>query len=361
MKVVFWIGLSQGLFATILMFNKRESNIADKLLAIWLGLLSFDFLTSGIDHEIFQKPLLSSSFLLFNPALFLYIRALTVAEFRLKWIYLLHLLPYFIFKLLAYYFQVPFSMRNFLASDQYFAYRIIFGTASVLSVFIYNTLSLIKVHQHRMRLKNEESTIEKNESLTWVLFVSIFYTVYCLVAIIVASVSYFSESYPMAPHIYNYIVLLFLIFVLSFYGLYQRKLKNVEPEPVSSKTPYQNSSLTDDSKSLIQEKIEAYMQKEKPYLNFEMNMEMLSNAIKVPKYQITEVLNTQMGKNFFQFVNEYRVAAVKQMLENPDNPYSIESIGYECGFSSKSSFYTVFKNLTGKTPNAYRNAVKENK
>ncbi|HEY6915810.1 MAG TPA: helix-turn-helix domain-containing protein, partial [Paludibacter sp.] len=64
--------------------------------------------------------------------------------------------------------------------------------------------------------------------------------------------------------------------------------------------------------------------------------------LKIPKYQITEVLNTELGNNFFQFVNHYRVEAVKMMLSDPKNKYSIEAIGYECGFSSKSSFYTVF-------------------
>lgn len=359
MKVVFWIGVSQGLFAAILMMNKKESDISDKLLTIWLTLLSFDFFTSGIDYELFSKPLLSSSFLLFNPALFLYIRSLTVAKFRLKWVYLLHLLPYFIFKILAYNFQLPFSMRNFFETDQNFVYRMIFGAATVFSLIIYNTLSLILVHKHRMRLKNEQSNIEHNENIGWLLFVSIFYTVYCILAVVVASISYFSEIYPIAPHIYNYSVLLFLIYVLSFYGLYQRKLKVVvieeEIEPV--KIPYQNSSLTDTDKVLIQQKLVEYMENTKAYLEPNLNMDILSEALDIPKYQITEVLNTQIGQNFFQFVNNYRVEAVKNMLAQPDNPYSIEAIGYDCGFSSKSSFYTVFKKITGQTPSAYRKSL----
>jgi len=85
---------------------------------------------------------------------------------------------------------------------------------------------------------------------------------------------------------------------------------------------------------------------------------MLSAALKVPKYQLTEVLNTEIGQNFFQFINTYRVEAVKKMLINPKNHFSIEAIGYECGFASKSAFYTVFKSLTGQTPVAFRDAIK---
>ena len=70
-------------------------------------------------------------------------------------------------------------------------------------------------------------------------------------------------------------------------------------------------------------------------------MDYLSKQLKIPKYQIT-VLNTEIGKNF-QFVNSYRVDAVKEMLAAPQLKYSIEAIGYGCGFSSKSSFYGIQK------------------
>ena len=83
-------------------------------------------------------------------------------------------------------------------------------------------------------------------------------------------------------------------------------------------------------------------------------MTMLADRLKVQKHHLTEVMNADMGMNFFQYVNKYRVEAVKEMLADPKNHFSVKAIGYECGFSSKSSFYSVFKNLTGLTPLQYK-------
>lgn len=353
MNTIAWIGFCQSLFAAILMFTKKESAVADKILSGWLFLLSIDFLTCGIDYELFNRPMLSSSFLLFNPALYLYISSLTRPHFRLSWWQLLHLLPFVVFEITAYIIREPFTMFGFFLIDANFIYRILFAAATLISWLVYNPLSLIEVHRHRMHLKNERSTIEKNESLGWVLSISIFYVVYCIIAFILAALVLINDSQPLLPHIYNYAVLLFMVYVLSAYGLRQQKLPVkllVEPET----EPYQNSILSKDTKLRIRHIIIDYMEKKKAYLNPDLNMEMLSVALKTPKHQLTEVLSTEIGKNFFQFVNAYRVEAVKKMLCDPHNKFSIEAIGYECGFTSKSSFFTVFKSITGQTPQAYR-------
>jgi AraC-like DNA-binding protein len=148
-----------------------------------------------------------------------------------------------------------------------------------------------------------------------------------------------------------------MVYILSFYGLRQQvPVKRIVTEE-EQHVPYQYSTLSAESKQSIREKIVLYFETEKAYLNPELNMDILSEHLKIPKYQLTEVLNTTIGMNFFQYVNFFRVEAVKKMLADPKNKFSIEAIGYDCGFSSKSSFYTVFKNMTGETPVLYRKKV----
>jgi len=357
MEIIVWIGFSQGLFAALLMFTKKESSLSDKILSGWLTLFAIEFLTCGLDYQLYGRPLLSSSFLLFNPALFLYVSSLTRQKFKLKWVQLLHLLPFIIFEISAYVIKEPFYLDGFFMFDRTYAFRIAFVIANFLSWSFYNPLSLYFVHKHRMHLRDEKSNIEQNESLGWILSVAIFYVAYCVIAVLLGVLVYFVDFLPLLPHMYNYVVLLLIVYLLSFYGLRQQVfpkelLSNGDEE--EDDIPYKHSVLSEADKASIQAKILRYFERKEVYLNPDLNMDALSKALDIPKYQLTEVLNTTIGKNFFQFVNAYRVEEVKRMLADPKNMYSIEAIGYDCGFSSKSSFYKEFKRITGMTPAEYK-------
>jgi len=359
MSTIAWIGFCQSLFAAILMFTKKDTSLSDKVLSCWLTLLSIDFMICGLDYELFGKPLLSSSFLLFNPCLYLYVNSLTRPQFKFRWIQAVHLLPFLFFEVYTYIIQEPFSLDTFFLHDSYYPFRIVFASCTILSWFVYIPLSMILVHKHRINLRNEWSNIENDESLGWVLAFAVFYAVFCLFAVIITVITYLKNLNPLSPHIYNYSTLLLLVYILSFYGLRQKPpAKRIFSEE-ELHVPYQYSSLSAETKLSIQQNIVRYFEKEKAYLNPDLSMDVLSGNLKTPKYQITEVLNTTIGMNFFQYVNYYRVEAVKEMLSDPKNKFTIEAIGYECGFSSKSSFYTVFKNITGMTPVVYRKKIME--
>ncbi len=355
MEIIAWIGVAQGLFAAIMLLTKANPTISDRVLSGWLSLLSIEFLTCALDFKIFGFSLLSSSFLLFNPALYIYIRSLVQKNFRLKWMFLLHLIPFLLFEITAYITKTPFTFQNFFANDSSLLHRIGFAAATIVSWLVYMPLSVYVLHIYKSKLEDEKSNIEKGQSLNWLLFVSFFYILYSIIAGVLGVVFVFLGVGANALSLYNYAVLLALIYIISFYGLYQKQIEiqaDIGGEQVNQ--AYKNSILSNDTKKRIRASIIHYFEKEKAYLNPDLNMDLLSEAIGYPKYQITEVLNVEIGKNFFQFVNTYRIEAVKKMLLEPQLKFSIEAIGYECGFNSKSSFYTVFKATTGQTPVNFR-------
>lgn len=103
-----------------------------------------------------------------------------------------------------------------------------------------------------------------------------------------------------------------------------------------------------------QQKIEQFMDSQKPYLDPELTIEKLSDLTRIRKALLSQTLNKGLNKNFFTFVKEYRIRHVEQLLKNKTHGgESIMDIAYESGFNSKTAFNRAFKEVTGKTPTEY--------
>ncbi len=361
MNTLVWIGFCQAMFAAILMFNKNfnknEQTVSDKILSAWLVLLAIEFLTAGMDYQFYKTPLLSGSHLLSNAAFYLYVRSLTRSGFRLKYVHLVHLVPFLLFKVLAYIIKAPFMVGDYLVYQENYLFRFSFAMVSLVSWLIYSSLSLTMVYHYRSNLQNETSRIEANENIRWLMFVTIIYAVYCFITYIISFTLIIKGDYESTlPGIFNYSILLVLLYALSFYGLRQKHIPEalqIPNEKKNSKKPL----LDDRTRKEIGKQVLAYFQEKQAYLNPDLSMNILSSDMQIPKHQLTEVLNTELGKNFFRLVNSYRIEAVKKMLADTTLHYSIEAIGYDCGFSNKSSFYKIFKETVGETPSAYKKRI----
>lgn len=101
--------------------------------------------------------------------------------------------------------------------------------------------------------------------------------------------------------------------------------------------------------------LEKMMVEEKPYLEPELTLSNLAARLGTNISVLSAVINTAFGKNFNDFVNEYRVEAVKKLLKDPSGSHlSLLGIGLECGFNSKSTFNRAFKKLTGAAPGDFK-------
>jgi AraC-like DNA-binding protein len=102
-------------------------------------------------------------------------------------------------------------------------------------------------------------------------------------------------------------------------------------------------------------KIKGYMETEQPYLNPGLTLKRLATKLEIPARKLSSILNHEFNKNFAGFINDYRIEMAKERLKNPiDDKETIQEIMYEVGFNSKSSFNTLFKQKTGRTPTEYR-------
>lgn len=109
----------------------------------------------------------------------------------------------------------------------------------------------------------------------------------------------------------------------------------------------------------LQAKLTDLMTVEKLYLDNELSLPQLAESMAITVHDLSFLLNEHIGLNFFQFVNTYRVEEAKQiMLSDKYKHYNILGIAYSAGFSSKTTFNTVFKNQTGVSPSEF---VKQHK
>jgi len=360
MEIIAWIGFSQALFSGLLTLTKDPKSISDRLLSTWLFLLATDFLLLGVESKVYPDfVFLTNSFLLFNPALYLYTCSLTNPNFKLRLSQLFHLSPYLFFKIASWIIKEPQSFETFFQPNQTLWFRLLFGIFALISWVVYLWLTGVILTRHRKLIQNEFSTIDLFKKIGWIHFIVVFYILYCF-SVLIWGVFNIIILNTTSITIFNYSVLLFFIYIFGFYGLKQKEIFKRTPRE-NETVKQQNSILNETATEKVKTKILTYFQKEKPYLNPDLNMTLLSETLKIPKHHLTEVLNSNLGKNFFQFVNEYRVEAVKKELSNPKNPYSIEAIGFECGFNSKSTFFSVFKNITGQTPMEYKIQITNNK
>lgn len=106
--------------------------------------------------------------------------------------------------------------------------------------------------------------------------------------------------------------------------------------------------------------IMSYFREEKPFLDKHLSMAAVSEATGLSRQQLSVVFNACFAKHYSDFVAEYRVQEAKQRIRSGTADHlTLESLGYECGFNSKSSFFTHFKACTGITPAQYMKKVRD--
>ncbi|PLX05451.1 MAG: hypothetical protein C0598_14695 [Marinilabiliales bacterium] len=159
----------------------------------------------------------------------------------------------------------------------------------------------------------------------------------------------------------NTMKLLLLIFFcwIIFKGLQSPELFRDNDEKLLSVKDMLKESVNDDQSDIISDEklreINTYMIEEEPFLDPDLSINKLARYLKMQKRELSILINHNLNKHFFDFINDFRIEKAKKMLVEPDkNDLTVLEILYHVGFNSKSSFNTAFKKHTGFTPTQYR-------
>ncbi len=382
MEKIYLIGFTQALFFVLLILTKKRKVISDYVLSVFILLLGGQlfFLYS------FSSGLYNSSpwiliidiyyWTLLGPALLLYTGLITNEGKKPDWKYLFCLIPTVI---------VTIGFRKFIFIDgsNFFS-----GTPpgswfdSLTSyVWMYNSpffylLTILNLRKHKKRIKNYYS-YSRNIDLKWLYFLSNGFAVFLFFMLFRPYINRILQIEIPSTYNYTWLVMALYIFGIGFYGykqkgIFSEKERSAAPPdsgsaqvpfekspgntiPEKEKTLYQKSSLKQNEAERLSKELIDLMENEKLYFDCELNLVSLADKLKTTNHKLSQVINGKFGKNFFDFVNEYRIEEVKRQLFSPEKiNYKIISIAYDCGFNSKSTFYTIFKNRTSLTPAEYR-------
>jgi AraC-like DNA-binding protein len=153
----------------------------------------------------------------------------------------------------------------------------------------------------------------------------------------------------------------FLVALNSFVTGYRSMVQPMFPAPErvqSSAARYARSSLTPEDAAGYEARLLSLMEREKPFLDPSLTLPALASALDVQSAHLSRVINERLGQNFFDFVNRYRVDAACERLGRPEAAGDkLIGVALASGFNSLATFNRVFKELTGRTPSAYRRGI----
>jgi AraC-like DNA-binding protein len=287
---------------------------------------------------------------------------MTNPESRFNWLALIHFIPFTVFFIVAVVFRtVPLlkDLRNFFTPDRFISLRIVYSSTFFLSVTIYSALAFVEIRKHQDKLKNLVSYMPGIITLNWLKILSISFYVTFLILFILGGLNMIGDFIPFDPYLVIFCFITVLSFIMSFYVIRQPVIfgqeVKIDAEEKKETEKYVKSGLKEDQAQAYLERLISYVSSEKPYLNRDLSIQDLSEMTGIPRHHITQVLNEKYKKNFFTFINEYRVKEVIARFADPKNNYfTILAIAYDSGFNSKTTFNSIFKGQTGLTPSEYR-------
>lgn len=353
-----------------LLFRSTKRLLPQKLLILFFATLLFYLLNGYADiHEI---PLLYVVTFLFSdtieiflgPLILLYIKSLFEDNKKLVKKNWYHFVLPFLYIIAV---SIPFLV-SIMIEEYVFDYLRVLNENSEIAVLIlmlwlvgYIIWSLRLFHKYKKAMLSNFSTIELND-FNWVkqmligtLIVSIVDIVFSLYEILFSELNWDSQYV-------TGVSVIILIAYLGYYGINQTSvllpgfLIKQEPEGNGTREkPNHLSGYAEEEVRQLQSELEKILLMEKPYLDEDLTLGKLAAMLPTTDKKLSTLLNQIMGTNFYDYINKYRVAAVKEKLNSKEfENLTLLGIAYESGFKSKTSFNRIFKKETGLSPSEYK-------
>ena len=363
------VGVVQGLLSGFILLFSKSKQLSMNILGVIIlvcSLVNLKYLmhVCGVfqsDIYVFSH---TNSVLVLWPLTYLYIYSLIQSDFKFKKIYLVHLslsLLYLSYDLLSY---TELMGYNFFSSKIYLLQIVVFfkitSIESMLTIFscaLYIYFTYRKLTEFNLE-KAVFSFTTNHVVCHWIrgiiiciTFLTILYTYNLLQQTFADHASSNLDGWE----IFHVIIMLF-VYYHGFVGIRQAD-SDLYRSIVSMQSKDKKLKAVDVDR--IKMKLLRKLENEEVYLNPTLSISELAEELEISSESLSFVVNHEFGVSFRDFINYYRVEAVKlELLNNKSNQKTILTISLDSGFNSQASFYRAFKKFEGLTPKKYMANVK---
>lgn len=361
MVVIIVVGIVMALFTGLIFLTKprrttKENLVVAFMVALIIPMLEKLILESGLPIPYFQASIFSGLPLTFGPFLYYYTQGSIQEDFHFAKKKLVHFIPFGAIFLLqiGMLFAVLGGSAKIQVQGQNPGHAVLLNLLVMISLTIYTLVIFFLLRKHRQNMGEYFSVVSFGTTLRWLKWITLSFLASYLTVIVLTFSGFSSQWVPdLGTGLF--------IFAFAFGVIKQPELfhlkKTEDPEKPENKR-YAKSGLKETQGKEIRTRLEELMNRKKPFLDPELTIVDLSQQMDLPRHYLTQIINEVFKKNFYQFINEYRIAEVKRRIDLGDaQRYSLLGLSLDCGFNSKSAFNLAFKSVEGCTPSEYRKRV----
>lgn len=357
----FLAGIFIAFFSSFLLLGKRQKASADYILAIWFLIIAIHIAYFLL---IFSAAYIRFPFLLgfeialpliHGPLLYLYIKSLTGQPTKRR-NYLLHLIPaVMVYIILLKFFMLSPEKKIYIYQHNGDNYKSLRDNIKILIIFsgiVYVSLSSLALKKYKRQISELYSNTEKI-NLNWGYY-------------LIAGIALIWIAVMLKVDILIFSLVVVFILVAAYLGISHVGILNlvqisndaveidseVNANLVAEK--YQNNFVGKEVAQDIFARVDHLMEKEKVYKNPDLNLNQVAELVDVHPNVLSQTINYIANKNFYDYINGYRVEEFKRIAVLPKNQkLTIMSLAYESGFNSKTSFNRNFKKYTHCSPREF--------
>jgi AraC-like DNA-binding protein len=360
------------------LFLKRgisEQRLSDKILGIfcllsalfifpWMSGFAGWYDTQPYREFLFYTPFIHALF--FGPLLYLYLKSLTNASYRLTRVDFLHFIPGILYLLWC----LIIVITDKLLLHRYYLmngvtdpdFDVWYGWVWCISI-LYYLLKSIAYYRQYILFSAFELSFAEAASFKWLR--NFLYSFALLTVLLISehTLSLFIElMYVRSWYYFFAFALITYYMAISAYGAKPITKLKFEPKLLSQYIrPLQQDHSTIDiphhDHTWMEQwktKVDELMDTQEIYLQPELTLTELAKKIGTNASLLSKVINGAYGKSFNDYINEFRVAEAIRLMQSPDyKNFNLLGIAYDAGFNSKSTFNRAFKKVTGKSPKDY--------